>query len=217
MRKSHFIILLSFFLLVTLTWLLVKGCGDHPAPSVYPPLSPEVIQKQVQKDETTYKQREDSLQAQNARLNADLKNVRKSLKQSGKRNIVLQTELSDLGRQYQWAAIQKDTIRQLENCDSLFPKMSEMAESYQLLDSLYKSAILVMEEQLSVKDSLIQVHQDKYNSLKLNFEKSILGQQLTIAENKQLQKQIKKQKRKAFIKTAAAVIVAGVTLAIMSR
>lgn len=217
MRKSHFIILLSFFLLVTLTWLLVKGCGDHPAPSVYPPLSPEVIQKQVQKDETTYKQREDSLQAQNARLNADLKNARKNLEQSGKRNIVLQTQLSDLGRQYQRAAIQKDTIRQLESCDSLFPKMSEMVESHQLQDSLYKSTILVLEEQLSVKDSLIQVHQDKYKSLKLNFEKSILGQQLTIAENKQLQKQIKKQKRKAFIKTAAAVIVAGVTLAIISR
>lgn len=194
---------------------LFNGCGDDCPSVANISVKPSAIEKQVAKDEAGYKKKEDSLNTRNGQLAAELKNAKKSLEQSGKKNLVLQTQLSDLGRQYQKAAIQKDTVRLLESCDSLVPKMSELVESYRLQDSLSGNTISILEQQVAAKDSLIQLHEEKYNSLKLNFEKSVLGQQLAIAENKQLQKQIRRQKRKGFLGSAVAVIVAGITIGLL--
>lgn len=212
MLKISNITLLIAFILGFFFAGLFRGCGNDYPSVVNIPAKPSAIEKQVAKDEAGYKKKEDSLNIRSNQLAAELKNIKKSLEQSGRKNLILQTQLSDLAGQYHKAAIQKDTIRQLESCDSLVPKMSELVESYRLQDSLCGNTIDILEQQVAAKDSLVQVHEEKYNSLKLNFEKSVLGQQLAIAENKQLHKQIARQKRKGFLTAAIAVIASGLTL-----
>lgn len=211
MLKSNNITVLIAFIVGFFFAGLFNSCGSDCPSVINIPAKPSAIQKQVAKDEAGYKKKEDSLNTRNEQLASELKNTKKSLEQSGKRNLVLQTQLSDLGKQYQKAAIQKDTVRLLESCDSLVPKMSELVEGYRLQDSLSGNTINILEQQVAAKDSLIDLHEEKYNALKLNFEKSVLGYQLAIAENKQLQKQVKKQKRKGILLGVLGVIT-GLTL-----
>ena len=98
------------------------------------------------------------------------------------------------------------------SCDSLIATVEYLMQSNSEKDSLYETANINLEQQVINKDSTIALKDEQYNMLKSSFNQSLSNQSALFDENKLLLKQVKKQKVKSKILSAALFIFSGAAI-----
>jgi hypothetical protein len=79
-------------------------------------------------------------------------------------------------------------------------------------DSLYEAMTANLTAQVANKDSTITLKEAQYLNLKSTLEKSLSNQQSLVDENKLLGKQVRKQKVKGKLLSAALFIISGAAI-----
>jgi hypothetical protein len=181
---------------------------DLPKPTVSKQSVVE-LKKEVAKADVIYAKNFDSLKKQSAALTGELKTTRKSLQIVKGENLKLTTEVALL--------IRKQKPRKVEpliddSYDSLINTVEHLMLSNAEKDSLYEAATDNLIAQIANKDSTIALKDEQYMSLKSTFGKSLHNQQSLIDENKLLGKQLKKQKAKGKLLSAALFIISGAAI-----
>jgi hypothetical protein len=95
----------------------------------------------------------------------------------------------------------------LSPCDSLANEVSEYIEENELKDSLYETQISKLDSTITIKDSMIQLKSKMHIDLSNTISKLLNNQEALLRENKTLQKQFKRQKRKSKLVTVGLMIL----------
>ena len=100
-----------------------------------------------------------------------------------------------------------DTARYVMNCDTLREETGKWMKMQVVKDSLYENYIGVQTQHITICDSVASVHEQRYFSLKRSWEKSIGQSEGLVLQNRQLSKQLQKQKLRSTVVTGLAIIV----------
>jgi hypothetical protein len=190
---------------------LYRGCGND-CPAETGKYRPIVKKQATAKEEKKYKEQTDSFKEKNRKLAETLAATKKNLEKAGNKTHELQTQVADLTEQYIKASENRDTIKILEQCDSLIPTTGQMVAAEKEQDSLNRATIEQLEVQAANKDTIISIQEERNGIIKQQLENSEVVQEQAIIENKKLRKQLKRQKIKGKMASLAAVIVSGITL-----
>jgi hypothetical protein len=168
--------------------------------------APKQLQAQVFKNEYLFIKKADSFQRKSVQLQQELILTKNELKTAKEKNASLHVAIYKL--------LDKEADKPLEHsseidCDSLVVLVDDLMQTSVIKDSLYDDTVINLEQQVSNKDSTISVKERQYTELKAAFNMSIEGQKQLTTENKLLTKDIKKQKRKSKIISAALLILSG--------
>lgn len=170
-------------------------------------LKPSVLQKTTAKVESYFEQKIDSLNSNNKLLNKKLTGSRTALQESKNKNLVLQTQIYDLIDNKNEST---DSSIENNNTDVFQDKIIELINENNYKDSLYENIDSTVTAQVKNKDSTIVLMGDKYDSLKISFNESLLQQQLLYDQNKQFKQQFRRQKIKTKLLSAVLLILSGV-------
>jgi hypothetical protein len=208
--KSNLLLLVGGIVIGLSLSSLFNGCG-HNIPSTQLIMKPALLEKAVQQKEVVFKKQLDSLQSTGKILATQLQTTKTQLEQAKKKNLVLQTQVYDLIDK-QGAVPVTDTAEMVADCDSLKTKVTELITASNDKDSLYETETANLEQQVHNKDSTINTQVAMYDSLKTSFNLSTSELQLEAAQNKVLQKHIKRQGFKNTLRTIGLVIVTGMAM-----
>jgi hypothetical protein len=166
------------------------------------------LKKEVAKSEVSYSKAVDSLKNRSSKLQVELSNTKSELTKAKQKNYSLQLAVYGLiEKKSNLKSV--DKIETDDGCDSLIVTVEELMQSSSEKDSLYEQASINLEDQLKNKDSTITLKEKQYTEIKSAFAKSIEnGSELSI-QNKRLTKQVKRQKFKSKVLSAALFIVTG--------
>lgn len=168
------------------------------------------IKKEVTRSEEGYTKSFDSLKEKSTRLEVALSGTKRTLSEAKQQNQSLKKQVYHL--------IDRQNEQPLEHseennsCDSLIATVEYLMQSNSEKDSLYETVNINLEEQVKNKDSTIALKDEQYNMLKSSFNQSLSNQSALFDENKLLSKQVKKQKVKSKILSAALFIFSGVAI-----
>lgn len=166
------------------------------------------IEKQVAKSEVNYKKTVDSLRSQSVKLQVQLSDTKTELTKAKQRAYSLQVTVYELLDK----RLENDANGNANNatsCDSLIVTVEDLMHSSSVKDSLYDKVNSNLEEQVKNKDSTIALKEEQYLDIKSAFKKSIENQNELLDQNKLLDKQVKKQKFKSKVLSAALFILTG--------
>jgi regulator of replication initiation timing len=166
------------------------------------------LKKEVAKSEISYSKAVDSLKVQSVKLLSDLSDTKKELSRAKQKNYSLQLTVYDLIDKQS----ETKTVGGVENnngCDSLIVTVEKLMQSSTEKDSLYEKTTVNLEDQLKNKDSTITLKEKQYGDIKSAFTKSIETSNEVSAQNKLLTKQVKRQKFKSKVLSAATLILTG--------
>lgn len=164
------------------------------------------LKKDVAKSEVNYSKAVDSLRLQSGKLQSELSDTKTELSKAKQKNYSLQLTIYDLIDKQ--AEIKQESNAN-DNCDSLIVTVEQLMQSSSEKDSLYEKATINLEDQLKNKDSTITLKDKQYNEIKTAFSKSIENSNGLLSQNKLLTKQVKRQKFKSKILSAALFILTG--------
>jgi hypothetical protein len=154
----------------------------------------------------SYSRRIAELSTQNATLKQQVIDTRTALLHSRKSNASLQQTLRQRIRN---TAMLTDTEERLANCDSLASLTSELVVSCMEKDSLYNSLTVTLTEQVALKDSTIDLQEQRYNYLQVNYNRNLVQQQLLINDNLGLRRQVKQHRARSKLLSAGLLILGG--------
>jgi hypothetical protein len=166
------------------------------------------MKKEVAKSEVNYTKAVDSLKNRSVKLQAQLSDTKTELTKAKQKSYSLQLAVYDL-------LDKKLEDKQLNinsdaSCDSLITTVKQLMESSAEKDSLYEKVTISLEDQLKNKDSTIEIKEKQYNEVRSAFSKTIEIVNEFSGQNKLLAKQIKKQKFKSKVLSAALFVFTGV-------
>jgi hypothetical protein len=164
------------------------------------------LKKDVGKSEVNYSKAVDSLKTQRVKLQSELTDTKTELSKAKQKNYSLQLTIYDL---IDKQAESKQESNANDNCDSLIVTVEQLMQSSSEKDSLYEKATINLEDQLKNKDSTISLKDKQYNEVKSAFNKSIENSSELTSQNKALTKQVKRQKFKSKVLSAALFILTG--------
>jgi len=195
---------------------LFSGCGGHrsPVPAVTI-VKPAVIQQQAAAAEARYQVKIDSLGATARNLQATLQTTQSALDKAKRKNTVLQTQVYDLLDRT--ATASTDTVRHIMDCDSLQTKVKELVVNDNVKDSLYEETTTNLQEQVSNKDSTLQIQREQYQELKASFTQTLQQQGALQSENTALRKSIRHEKRAGVFRTIGLAIAAALAAHYLTR
>jgi hypothetical protein len=179
-----------------------------------PPSKPLVkttteLKKEVVKSEVVYSKAVDSLKTKTVKLQTELTDTKTELSKSKQKNYSLQLAVYDLvDKQAENKKIQ--TVETTNDCDSLIMTVEQLMQSSSEKDSLYEKVTVNLEDQLKIKDSTITLKEKQYTEIKSTFNSSIENSNQLSSQNKSLLKQVKRQKFKSKVLSAALFIFTGV-------
>jgi hypothetical protein len=202
---AAFVIGLAFG--IAISFLYCTTLSNPPSSKPITKVTTE-LKKGITKSEVGYSKSVDSLKKQSLKLQSELTDTKTELSKAKQKNYSLQLTIYDLiDRQVESKqAINSGTD---DNCDSLIVTVEELMQSSSEKDSLYEKATINLEEQLKNKDSTITLKDKQYNEIKTAFDKSIQSSNEVLAQIKQLNKQVKGQKFKSKVLSAALFILTG--------
>jgi hypothetical protein len=199
-----FVLGVAFGLFVSFMYCTMLS--DVP-PARLPKITGE-LKKEVAKSEVSYAKAVDSLKVQSVKLLSDLSDTKKELSRAKQKNYSLQLTVYDLIDKQS----ETKTVGGVENnngCDSLIVTVEKLMQSSTEKDSLYEKITVNLEDQLKNKDSTITLKEKQYGDIKSAFTKSIETSNEVSAQNKLLTKQVKRQKFKSKVLSAAILILTG--------
>ena len=175
----------------------------------------EAIKKEIAAKEALHQEKITELEKKNAALQKDLNTVKEQLasikSQTKKRETTIKNILEPKGM----AA--KDLLEKvghsipvdssLSPCDSLASEVSEYLEENLVKDSLYETHISKLDSTIAIKDSVIQLKNKLHIDLSNTVSSLLNDHEVLLRQNKALQKQFKRQKRKSKIVTVGLMIL----------
>jgi hypothetical protein len=164
------------------------------------------LKKDVAKSEVSYSKAVDSLKTQSVKLQSELTDTKTELSKAKQKNYSLQLTIYDL---IDKQAESKQESNASDNCDSLIVTVEQLMQSSSEKDSLYEIAASNLEDQIKNKDSTISLKDKQYNEVKTAFSKSIENSDGLLSQNKLLSKQVKRQKFKSKVLSAALFVLTG--------
>lgn len=148
----------------------------------------------------------------NKQLSKELAAAINTLSSTKNKNRQLQSALQQLLEQRKQAAKKKDTLTLLAYGDTLQQKTGDCIQLLNEQDSLHSSIRVNLTQQLTVRDSIIYLAQEKYHSLEQYFNQSLAQQK---ALEKTVQEQDKKLRRRQTghkLKTLGLLLLAGIVV-----
>ena len=192
-------LILSFIYRTALGNAPTQVINNHPT---------KALEKEVAKSEASYSKKVDSLKGRSAKLQKELSNTKTELTKSKQKSYSLQLAVYDL-LDKESENKQADSLNTLASCDSLRVTVEQFMESSQEKDSLYEQVAINLEDQLRNKDSTIELKEKQYTEIKAAFTESIENSNELSAQNTLLTRQVKRQKLKNKVLSAAFFILTG--------
>ena len=200
-----FVLGVAFGLFVSFMYCTMLG--NAPASKPTANISRD-LKKEVAKSEVNYSKGADSLKMQATKLKSELNYTKSELSKAKEKSYSLQLTVYKLIDQQSKKKSVKNT--EVDNgCDSLIGTVEELMQSSAEKDSLCERVSLNLEDQLRNKDSTIALKDKQYIDIKSAFTKSIETSDRLSADNKQLTRQVKRQKFKSKVLSAAMFVLAG--------
>jgi hypothetical protein len=200
-----FVLGVAFGLFVSFTYCTMRTDASPSKPATK--IATE-LKKEVAKSEVNYTKTVDSLKVQSVKLQSELTNTKTDLSRAKQKNYSLQLTI--------YALIDKQAENKKisglytdNSCDSLIVTVEELMQSSSEKDSLYEQATINLEHQLKNKDSIIALKEKQHIEIKSAFDKSIESSNELSSQNKVLTKQVKRQKFKSKVLSAALFILTG--------
>lgn len=169
------------------------------------------LEKEVAQSESLFTGKLDSLQSENKKLAVSLEATKDALQKAKAKSLVLEQKAKRLVKQNSEA--QESPYAYHASCDSLIATVESLMQASVEKDSLYESVTSSLEAQVVKRDSIITLNDEKYQSLKTSFDKSLQNQSLLQKENTSLSKTAKRQKVKSKVVSALLFIATGVAAA----
>ncbi len=166
-------------------------------------ISAERQEKRATEKEDRYKNKMKVLQTKEAIIAGQLNNTKQLLKQAQSKALILQNYIRDMVAHNNKTGDKPFTIL---HCDTLNKEVNKMLLVQTEKDSLGNTVTAMLEQQLHNKDTIIELHQQQYGSLKTAFESSLSQQKRLEEQLGQYNRYFKRQKLKKKI-TALGVIV----------
>lgn len=192
---------------LAISFLYCTMLGDVPASKPVTRVTTE-LKKEVVKSELSYSKAVDSLKKQSIKLQSELSTTKTELSKTKQKNYSLQLTIYDLINR-QSENKQKGNVPANNDCDSLIVTVEQLMQSSSEKDSLYEKTTINLEDQLKIKDSTITVKDKQYTEIKSAFTKTVESTNELSSQNLQLAKQVKRQKFKTKIWSAAFFILTG--------
>lgn len=193
---------------------LFNSCNNPEASTAIPAgIGPGVYNMQLEiKEAELYDKRVKALKAQNEGLQQQVNRTKTALVSSRRDNAALESAL----KEHLNAASQlTDTAQIVSNCDSIVQTATELLHSSTEKDSLYQSLSVDLEQQIVNRDSAIAEHTQRLNYLQLNYDHSLMQQQVLISENLVLRKDIKRVRVKNRLLAAGLLILGGTATSLL--
>ena len=179
------------------------------------PDNTETIKKEIAAKEALHQEKIIELENRNDELQKDLNTVKEQLatikSQTKKRETTIKKILEPKG------IAAKDLLEKvghsvpvdnsLSPCDSLASEVTEYIEENVVKDSLYETQISKLDSTIAIKDSIIQLKNKLHIDLSNTVSKLLNDHEALSRQNKALQKQFKRQKRKSKIVTVGLMIL----------
>jgi hypothetical protein len=207
MKNIFIAFLLGLALGITLTTLYPLVAPNTSSPSAGKALAKDLV-KQVNQSEKSYAQSVDSFKVKSSKLQAELTDTKAELNKAKQKSRSLQTAIYDLLDKQVEEDAGESTLHD-NSCDSLIGTVEDLMQASSEKDSLYEQVALNLEEQLTGKDSVILLKDQQYQEIRSAFNQSIESQNGLAQENKQLNRQVKRQKFKSKVLSAALLILGG--------
>lgn len=200
-----FVLGVAFGLFVSFMYCTMSGDTSQSKPVIR---ATTELEKEVAKSETSYTKAVDSLKIQSVKLLSELANTKTELTKAKQKAYSLQVTIYDLlDKRLENEA--KGNIVNDSSCDSLIVTVEDLMQSSTQKDSLYEKVTSNLEDQLKNKDSTIALKDGQYLNIKSAFDKSLENQKELAGQNTLLNKQVKKQKFKSKVLSAALFILSG--------
>ena len=207
MKNNILSFLFGLLLGIALTFLFQFLMIDDYTPPVKK-VEIKSIEKQVAKSEVNYEKTVDSLRSQSVKLQVQLSDTKTELTKAKQRAYSLQVTVYELlDKRLENEA--NGNANNTTSCDSLIVTVEDLMHSSSVKDSLYEKVNSNLEEQVKNKDSTIALKEAQYLDIKSAFKKSIENQNELLDQNRLLDKQVKKQKFKSKVLSAALFILTG--------
>jgi|GEM_PF-1631975 len=185
MKINKYILLLAAGMMAGMATVYLFTCNQSP---VYPKVND--IRKDVEKNEAAFNRRITAVHTEENKAALNLADTKRKLEQADTHKKVLYKTLREVT---------------VSNVSDTF--ISVVNKS----DSLFRQVIHQQDTLLNIKDTLIAVHQSAYASLRASFDQSWRQQEVLLQANKQLTKNLKKQRRKTKLIALSSIIVTGLT------
>jgi hypothetical protein len=197
---------------------LFTGCSGRDYQPAVTTISPVEIKKQAKIIEIEHQQAIKYLETKNAHLqnevtatHALLTQIKKTTSQREK-NIKQLIEPKGVSAKVFSENVktpaQNDSIAL--SCDSLKQEVTAYLQENANKDSLYDRQITTMDSVIAIKDTIIQTQTARQEEFNVLFNQSIQQQEILFGENKQLRKQLRRQKAKSTFKTIGLMILSGI-------
>jgi chromosome segregation ATPase len=193
MKKTILKVLLIAVLLIG-TYLSVSYFfteSNTPATTVVVD-NPAKLLKRLKTTEQAYNEKIDSIDRINFSLRTKVNKTQAVLTQVKRENSSLKQTIDDLLTIHYTTT---DTTQKLDNCDSLAATLQDLVALNITKDSIYENLSADLQQQVLLKDSVIAIQEQQYDSLQVNYNKTLEQQQELLQENASLNKAIKKQKK----------------------
>lgn len=187
--------------------LSLQSCNGDPYKPVKPKTVEQETEQQVAKSETDFTRSFDSLKTKSTKLETLLQGTRAELEKARQNASTLQKtvyRLSDL-------QLEKQTSKTIAKtpCDSLAVTVDDFIQTSDLRDSLYETQATNLGAQVKNKDAALSLKTSQYQDIKAAFMKGLDEQAATAKENKVLNRQLKRQKVKSKLLSAAILVLSG--------
>jgi uncharacterized protein YhaN len=205
--KNTALVLCGFAMGAALVLLFKKGDSSIASTNSISPKSVEALFQQTLKKENQLQLLIDEMNKKNAGLDTALVSLNARLQTAKTKNRQLQKDVIRLTKK----KTVNDTAALLADCDTLKTTVVLLNRAADEKDRLYDGVIANQQQQLTQKDSTIQLHRLQYTSLKNSFSESIAQQKLLVDQNNLFKKQLRKQRVKSKILSGLTIIAAGIT------
>jgi hypothetical protein len=216
-RSSLAIAIICFILGICAAILLSGSCnGDKVSPNL---VQPELLKQKADSITLTYNAVIMELENRNAGLQKELTGIKAQLNAVKPKAKTRATTIKkmiepkgfptrDLLKKVESSGMSTDSS--LSPCDSLVKEVTGYLEYTELKDSLNESRAVLQDSIIAGKDSIITVKSLQYEGLLNVFNQSVEQQEILLAENKTLQKEIKRQKRKGKLLAIGTAILSAI-------
>jgi hypothetical protein len=189
--------------------LFHRNCSDDEVAVTNQDFKSSELEKKMQQTETTYQQREDSINHNNASLNEKLQETQAALNKTKTKNNQLQSQVYSLIDKQGVYKEEKDTSGYYSMCDSLAKISRELMVSSNERDSLRQISIETLRNQVQNRDSAIVLKYSQYQALKATLNQSLSQQQALEKETKFYKKKFKQQRFVSKLKSIGLLIISG--------
>ncbi|MBL7730349.1 MAG: hypothetical protein JNM88_04160 [Chitinophagaceae bacterium] len=199
---------------VALSSLFRGGCNNAAVKKTVTIKQVNDLEEKTIRREKTIQLRIDSINKAAALLTSEILSLNNLLEKAKKQSLQLQTIVT-------YEALKKpapgDTLLRTQDCDTLRKTALQFIQATIEKDSLYEAVSNRQEQRITQKDSLVSLHRQQYNALRLSFDESITQQKLLVDQNRSFQKQLRKQRIKNKLLSGLTIIAAGITTSYLLR